>query len=185
MAKEEFILEDPSGELTDRQKLFCHYYIVEKFNGTRAAEKAGYAKKTADQQASRLLTNVKISAFVDELKKDLGLRLGISRERVANELAKIGFADVRKIFTVDGGMMAIREIDDDTAGAIAGIEIQDIKVEDMVIGKVAKIKMSDKRAALADLNKMLGYNEPEKTETTLIGATVVYNLQPGNAPLAE
>ena len=38
-------------------------------NGTQAAIKAGYSEKTADQQASRLLKNVKVLTAIDEWKK--------------------------------------------------------------------------------------------------------------------
>lgn len=167
---DDFILEDPSGSLNDRQKLFCHYYITEKFNGTQAAIKAGYAKGSANEQAARLLANDSISTYVDKLKEDLGLRLGISRERVALELAKIGFFDIRKIYNDEGGLMNIKDVDDDSAGAIAGIEsfeeFEGYGTQREKTGDVRKVKIWDKRAALADLNKMLGYNEPEKNETT-------------------
>lgn len=45
--------------MTAKQLAFCQEYVVDK-NGTQAAIRAGYSDKTANEQASRLLTNVNI-----------------------------------------------------------------------------------------------------------------------------
>lgn len=52
--------------LSAKIERFCAEYIVD-FNGTRAAIRAGYAEKSAAQQASRLLKNDEVSARVREL----------------------------------------------------------------------------------------------------------------------
>jgi hypothetical protein len=50
--------------------LFIKEYILTGCNnGRQACIKAGYSEKTADQQASRLLKNVKVIAAIDEYKK--------------------------------------------------------------------------------------------------------------------
>ena len=51
--------------LTPRQRLFCLEYLKD-FNGTQAAIRAGYSKKTANEQASRLLANVNIQNLIKE-----------------------------------------------------------------------------------------------------------------------
>lgn len=58
------------NKLSDQQRLFCSEYCVD-FNGSQAAIRAGYSEKTSDQQASRLLTSVKIQ---HEVAKNLGER---------------------------------------------------------------------------------------------------------------
>jgi hypothetical protein len=62
--------------------------------------------------------------------------------------------------------------DDDSAAAIAGLESYDEKEPDsgMVLGTVRKIKISDKRAALDSLCKVLGFNAPEKSEIKMDNA---------------
>lgn len=52
------------AELTPKQELFCHEYVVD-LNATQAAIRAGYSEKTARSQGQRLLTNV---AIQDQLK---------------------------------------------------------------------------------------------------------------------
>lgn len=51
--------------LTPKQRLFCLEYLKD-FNGTQAAIRAGYSKKTANEQASRLLANVNIQNLIKE-----------------------------------------------------------------------------------------------------------------------
>ena len=62
MAKTEksFSFDEVKGELNDRQRLFCMQYVKNFFHGTKAAIAAGYSENTANEQASRLLTNVNI-----------------------------------------------------------------------------------------------------------------------------
>jgi phage terminase small subunit len=163
-----------SDKLTDKQKQFCIEYLID-FNGTQAAVRAGYSPRTAPEQSSRLLNNVKVQNFIKSKQEKLETKADITREQVLAEYAKLAFFDIRKIFTVDGGLMPIRDIDDDSAAAIAGIESQDIKVEDMVIGKLNKVKVADKRAALDSICRVLGFNAPDK----------VINKNLNSAPLTE
>lgn len=51
--------------LTPKQKAFANYFI-EFGNASEAAKKAGYSSKTAAAIGSRLLTNVNVSAYIDE-----------------------------------------------------------------------------------------------------------------------
>lgn len=51
--------------MTGKQQRFCDEYLIDQ-NGTQAAIRAGYSKKTANEQASRLLANVNIRAYIDD-----------------------------------------------------------------------------------------------------------------------
>lgn len=51
--------------LTPKQRLFVAEYLVD-LNATQAAIRAGYSKKTAKEQASRLLTNAHISDAIQK-----------------------------------------------------------------------------------------------------------------------
>lgn len=52
--------------LKEQQKRFCREYVID-CNATQAALRAGYAKNTARQQGSRLLTNVDVNAETERL----------------------------------------------------------------------------------------------------------------------
>lgn len=49
------------AKLTDKQRSFIEHYCSNGFNATQAAISAGYSEKTAQEQSSRLLSNVMIS----------------------------------------------------------------------------------------------------------------------------
>ena len=57
------------GKLTDKQEVFCREYIID-FNATQAASRAGYSAKTAQEQSSRLLSNVIIQDRLAELMQE-------------------------------------------------------------------------------------------------------------------
>ena len=58
------------GKLNIKQKMFADEYLV-CLNATESAIKAGYSEKTAEQQAVRLLRNVKVKNYIDEHLKKL------------------------------------------------------------------------------------------------------------------
>ncbi len=94
----------------------------------------------------------------------------VTKEQIANELMKIGFADLRKAYTVDNALKPIRELDDDTAAAITGVkvteEFEGSGEDRLKTGETVEVKFNPKRPALAELNKMFGYYAPIKTALT-------------------
>lgn len=115
------------------------------------------------REAQRIRAREDEDAIIESAKK-----LNLSRERILEEYAKLAFFDIRKIFTVDGGLMPVKDIDDESAAAIAGIESYDEKEREsgMILGTVRKIKIAEKKGALDSLCKVLGYNLPEKIAQT-------------------
>lgn len=76
------------GDLTPKQQRFVEEYLVD-LNATRAAIRAGYSEKTACEQASRLLANVKVAAAIAEGKKQRSEETKITAEWVLNNLKNI------------------------------------------------------------------------------------------------
>ena len=152
-------------KLTPKQEKFCIEYLKD-FNATQAAIRAGYSEKTAAVIGAENLIKPNILEFIQSIRERDANNAEITRQKVINEYSKLAFFDIRKIFTVDGGLMPIKDIDDESAAAIAGIESYDEKVPntEIVLGTLRKVKISDKRAALDSLCKVLGYNSPEKSE---------------------
>lgn len=56
----------PDRPLTNKQLAFCREYVIDS-NGKQAAIRAGYSEHTAESQASRLLSNVKVKVEIDRL----------------------------------------------------------------------------------------------------------------------
>jgi len=147
--------------LTDKQRLFVAEYLVDR-NATQAAIRAGYSPKTAEFQASRLLSNVKVRAAVDQGLMSLAEQVGISAERVLRERARLAFFDPRKLFDASGNPLPIQELDDDTAAAIAGVEVVELKGGEAIPGAlsyVRKYRLAGKDNSLAALEKYMGLNE--------------------------
>ena len=75
-------------ELTEREAAFAREYVLDH-NGTRAAIRAGYAKKNAAVQASRMLKKERVRARIDQLEKELAAAFGLSAESLINRYAEI------------------------------------------------------------------------------------------------
>ena len=77
-------------KLTIKQQRFVDEYLID-LNATQAAIRAGYSAKTADQQGSRMLANVKVQQAVSKAMAERSKRTGVNQDRVVLELAKIAF----------------------------------------------------------------------------------------------
>ena len=73
--------------LQDKQRRFVSEYVID-LCGAQAAIRAGYAKRSARQTASHLLTKHDIRALVQEKQKETEERLQISRDDVINGLLR-------------------------------------------------------------------------------------------------
>jgi phage terminase small subunit len=145
--------------MTRKQQLFIAAYLKD-LNATSAAIAAGYSQHTAGSQGQALLQKPEISRQIQEKLGQIIGNFEISQRRVLQELARIGFADTRKLFDETGALRHITELDDDTAAAIAGIEHEKLfehfgKGEAKHIGTTTKIKMNNKNQALEMLGKYL------------------------------
>ena len=139
--------------MTDAQKRFCDEYLID-LNATRAY-KVAYPNckkdETARANGSRLLTKANIQIYVaDEITQDM----------VIKELAKIAFLDIRKLYTENGQLKNIADIDSDTAGAISQLETleeyEGYGDDREKIGDTQKVKLLDKTKALELLGRHLG-----------------------------
>lgn len=141
--------------LNPKQLQFVAEYMKDS-NGKQSAIRAGYSAKTAEVTASKLLRHGKVRAELDRRMQRMANRLEISAERVLQERARLAFFDVRKLLDSTGRPKAMHDLDDDTAAAIAGLDVANIGNNDVGVGEVLKIKMADKNASLTALEKHLG-----------------------------
>ncbi len=168
--------------LTPKQERFVAEYLID-LNATQAAIRAGYSEKTAQQQGSRLLLNVKVQEAITKGREKTAAKLEITKERIVDELAKIAFADIRKavrwgrspidassenanpnglgIYPVE--LVPSEEIEDDIAAAVSEVSLTQTGI---------KIKMHDKKAALVDIAKLLGFMVEKHEHSGDISLTV-------------
>lgn len=158
--------------LTAKQERFVAEYLID-LNATQAAIRAGYSEKTANKQGSQMLGKTSIAAAISEAQARRSERTEITQDRVLAELAKIGFSDLRKVVTSHGSLIDVQDWDDETAGAIASVEVvkrpsgeydEDNKP---ILDHVAKIKTWDKLSALEKLGKHLGMFSGDAPQVTV------------------
>ena len=139
-------------KLTDKQQRFVDEYLID-LNATQAAIRAGYSAKTADQQGSRLLANVKVKQAVAEKQAQRSKRTGVNQDRVVLELAKVAFAKMTDIVDSKGRIKEDASPDD-----LACIESIKYKESDNEYGGSVEreVKIASKLKALELLGKHLG-----------------------------
>ena len=148
--------------MTDAQKRFCDEYLID-LNATRAY-KVAYSRckkdETANVNGSKLLRNTKVQEYIAERMKEREQRTEITQDIVIKELAKIAFLDIRKLYTENGQLKNIADIDSDTAGAISQLETleeyEGYGDDREKIGDTQKVKLLDKTKALELLGRHLG-----------------------------
>lgn len=160
------VLANPKHELFAQE-------LAKGVGQTEAYLLAGYrGDKTA---ASRLSTNVNIQARVAEILAAGAERAEITREMVVRELGRIGFSDIRRVFDSNGALRRLEDLDDESAAAIASVEVVTKRVpggEKDEVEHVAKIKTWDKRAALVDIAKMQGWHVERHEHTGKDGGPI-------------
>lgn len=134
-----------SVKITGKQRLFIEEYLKD-FNGTQAAVRAGYSKKTARQTAYENLTKPyirqeisrELERIYDEFKND--------QEKIIRELAVVAFSKITDYMTILDEDITIKnsdEVPSEMIGAISEICIADTKD-----GKRKSIKLHNKIEAL-------------------------------------
>jgi phage terminase small subunit len=149
--------------LSPKRRRFIAEYLVDS-NATQAAIRAGYAKKHADVTGPRLLGNVGIADAIAAGQKTIEGKLNITAEQIARELAKCGFANMQDYLAVgpDGyPRLDWSKLTRDQAAALGEVTVDEYteqvgKDEFREVKKV-KFKLVEKRAALVDLAKLLGF----------------------------
>jgi len=143
----------------DRRALFVLEYLVD-CNATQAAIRAGYSPHTAEVQGCRLLRNAQVADAVAAGLKEKMDSVGLTVERVRREMARLVFSDLRKLYREDGSLRPITELDDDTAAALAGVEVEELfegRGDDREhVGYVKKVRLWDKNSAMVTAARHLG-----------------------------
>ncbi|WP_312588187.1 terminase small subunit [Comamonas terrigena] len=111
-------------ELTPKQERFVAEYLID-LNATQAAIRTGYSAKTAASQGARLLKQGGVARAVQAAQQARAMRTEITQDRVLQELARIAFFDIRRLYRADGSMKDPCELDADTAAALASIEVKE------------------------------------------------------------
>ncbi len=140
--------------MTPKRERFVEEYLVD-LNATQAAIRAGYSAKTACSIGEEILRFPEVQARLTQRMQERAERTEITQDRVLKELGRLAFLDIRKAFDATGNLKPVHELDDETAAAIAGLEVSEITAGEVTIGNLKKIKLSDKKGALELIGRHL------------------------------
>jgi phage terminase small subunit len=147
------------GKITGKAERFVLEYLRD-CNAAQAAIRAGYSAKGAKVQGHRLMKRPEIAAQIAAHAAKVAQGPELTPERVRRELARIAFADPRKLYDENGNLRPVHELDDDTAAAVAAIEHEELfegRGRDREqVGTVRKLKQWDKNKALDIASRVLG-----------------------------
>jgi len=140
--------------LTDKQQRFIEEYMRD-FNATQAAIRAGYQVKAAYAMGAENLRKPLIAEEITKRKQTLAEDAGVFAQRTIRELGRIAYFDPRKLFDREGNPIPITELDDDTAAAVAGLDVLEefdgVGEDRRLTGWVKKWKIANKNDALKQL----------------------------------
>lgn len=150
--------------LTVKQEAFCNYYI-ETGNASEAYRRAfccqKMQEKTIWERASVLLAKDKVRTRVKELQEELKGKSDLSKERILHELKCIVNAKISDYVELKNGVLKFKDFDELTEEQIKAIE----SVKEGRAG--IELKLHGKAWTIERICKMLGYDAPEKTETSI------------------
>jgi phage terminase small subunit len=148
-----------------RRKVFAEAYLTNGGNAGEAARAAGYSPKTCHAAGSRLLKHVEVLTLVKQRRAEVIEKMELTTERTLREIARLAYVDPRKFFRDDGTPKDITELDDDSAAALAGMEVTEewtgTGADRVKTGVTKKYKLADKNAALEKAMKHLGQYEKD------------------------
>lgn len=173
---------EKNAGLTEKQRLFCLFY-VRYFNATKAYQKAyGCAYSTAASAGSRLLENAEIRKEIKELKQGRLNQQLLDESDIFQKYMDIAFSDITDFLTfgqkevpVMGAFGPIRVEDPDTGEKVEVTKIVNVvqfresdEVDGTLISEVrqgkdgASIKLADRMKALDWLSEHMDMATPEQ-----------------------
>lgn len=171
---------EANSELTEKQKLFCLFYL-QRFNATWAYQQAyKVSHEVALRAGPRLLGNVGVKRQLTELKNQQRADLYVTADDIAHEYAKQAFASLgdvldykvhEELVTNTDGNVFLDTDDNPVKKHVADIylkpsdQIDWSLVQDIHRGKDGLVvKLYDKQKALDSLSKLIGADDDNINE---------------------
>lgn len=154
-------MRDPTRKkLTIKEENFVEEYVLTG-RGKESAILAGYARANAAGTAWQLLQFPAVAQKIAERRAEIAKTHRLSRDRLVEEMARVAYMDVRKLFDSNGKPLPIHMLSDDAAAPINGIEVCTQGNDVIGYAEITKYKLSEKNKALENLAKILGYFEKD------------------------
>lgn len=152
--------------LSEKQKLFIQYYL-EDLNATKAAERAGYSKKTARQMGAENLSKPYVKEEIERQQVELQKRNALNADMVIAELRALGFYSIETFIEPGNLIKDLTTLTTEQLKPVIGIKVTEKTTSfgDITEKTVTTdLKLSDKRGALVDLGRHLGIFEKDNNQ---------------------
>lgn len=107
-----------------RRARFLEAFLANGCNGTTAAEAVGYKKgQSAYLAGNKFLNELAASGELAAVARQRGEAAGLETERTLREVARIAYADPRRLFDPDGSPIPLHELPEEVAATIASYEV--------------------------------------------------------------
>jgi len=145
-------MEKKSDRLTDKQELYCQYF-VETLDKSESAKKAGFSSKrpgVLDVTVHRLSNNPKVIKRIAEIQGGLLKRIGLSQEYVLERLQRFADSNVLDYFKFTENSMSLKDL------SLLPREITSCIQEIQGTKDGIKLKLVDKKGSVVDIGRHLG-----------------------------
>lgn len=150
------------------RELFVAAYMVHR-NARLAAEAAGFKPTSARRQGHVILHEPETQAMLAAAEAAALEKLKMQADEVIVGMSRVARLDVRRMFDENGQLLPIHRLDDETAMALAGIEVETRHQkgdddEPPIVVTVRKIKANDRMKALELLGRVHGLFEKDNKQ---------------------
>ena len=107
-----------------RRARFLEAYMANGYNGAAAAEAVGYRKgRSAYLAGYEFLKELVASGELAAVARQRGEAAGLETARTLREVARIAYADPRRLFDADGKPIPLDELPEEVAATVASYEM--------------------------------------------------------------
>lgn len=174
------------NSLTNNQQAFADEWLINGGNGRQAYLKV-YQQvknpKVAEAAASRLLSNVRVSKYIERRREELAKKTELTQEIIMAGYKQAVSYDIRKLFNENGWtLVPPHELPDSLAFVVEGIEIKEKVIQRKkgkpIIEKRYKYKFPKRHPYYQDAAKMQGmFKEDNKQKGLVTGVIMAHETK--------
>ncbi len=142
------------AELSDKQRLFCVYYL-QTYDAKSAARKAGYNVSKTRNIPSWLMNDKEVQRVIKCMKELMSTKVYVTAHDILDQYIKIAFADITDFIKFDGQGVTLRD-----SSEVNGQMISEVRQGRDGI----TFKLHDKMKALDKLDKLFDLIPDKKLE---------------------
>lgn len=143
--------------MTPKQERFIAEYLID-LNATQAAIRAGYSKKTANEQGARLLANASVAAAVAAGQREQHGRLQLTADEGREQNAFIARLDPAEMFDEHGAVLPVPKMPRHVRCALRSLKVvrRHLTSGNGVTDATLEVQFWDKGAAIEREYKHFG-----------------------------